>query len=158
VTTYTCKYCAKTSLLVKGSGVCLSCYLAKKDEANDVKPARVMRHSEDDIQIAFIRTAKVMFPKLGKLLYHACNEGKRNPRRSKAIGIESGVADIHLAIPNKNYHSLYIEFKSGKNKQTPEQIEFQKQVTSVGNHYVVCYSAVEAIDILREYLTATSYK
>jgi hypothetical protein len=109
-------------------------------------------NAEDAIQADFFRVARLMYPQLGKLLYHACNEGRRNPSRSKRVGIVAGVPDVHLALSNGTCHSLYIEFKAGKNKQTPEQAEFQKQAEAAGNRYVICYSASEAIEELKKYL------
>lgn len=148
------KQCKCGNMPLRGKDICLSCF-AKADAAEQKTPKK---HEEDDIQEAFFIAARIMFSKLGKLLYHACNEGKRNPVRSKKIGIVSGVADVHLPIPNKDYHSLYIEFKAGSNKQTPEQIEFEKQVKAAGNEYVVCYSAASAIEILKDYLSTSKYK
>lgn len=116
------------------------------------KKRRKPVNEEDAIQAEFFEKARLMFPQLGKLLYHACNEGKRNPGRSKRIGIVAGVADVHLAMSNGTYNSLYIEFKAGRNKQTAEQVEFQKQAEMANNRYVVCYSALEAINKLKEYL------
>lgn len=147
----------KCTVLVKNSGLCLNCYVKMKDEANGTKPKRIMSHEEDDIQAEFFIKASVIFPKLDKLLYHACNEGRRDPKRSKRIGIKSGVADVHLAIANRSYHSLYIEFKAGTNTQTDEQIEFQRQIQRAGNLYIVCYSAADAIEILRYYLKTSNY-
>lgn len=147
-----CK-CGKPPL--RGKDACLACLMSFP--ATDIIK-KIRGHEEDSIQEAFFNAARVMFPAIGKRLYHACNEGKRNPQRSKKIGIVSGVADVHLAIPNKFYASLYIEFKAGTNKQTPEQKEFQKQVEEAGNKYVVCYSAEEAIGILKYYLITSKYK
>lgn len=148
----------KSAALVRGSDLCLQCYSAKRDQEKGTKAKRFMGHEEDNIQAEFFFKAAILFPKLDKLLYHACNEGKRDPKRAKRIGIKSGVADVHLAIANHQYHSLYIEFKAGKNTQTDEQIAFQKQVEAAGNKYVVCYLAAEAIQILKEYLKTSSYK
>lgn len=146
----TCKSCGSTRFVAKIADqyICLDCH----SKQAGVKPKRKLSHDEDDIQAEFFRVASLMFPMLDKLLYHACNEGKRNAKRAKRIGIKAGVPDVHLAIANNEHHSLYIEFKSGSNKQTPDQIEFQKQAESAGNKYVVCYSVNEAIEILKEYL------
>lgn len=152
-----CIICNSTAL-VRGSDLCLKCYSAQQEKESNKKAKRFMGHEEDNIQAEFISLACMLYPKLDKLLYHACNEGKRNPKRAKKIGIKSGVADIHLALANKKYHSLYIEFKTHQNKQTESQIEFQRQVEAVGNKYIVCYSANEAIDVLKEYLETSKYK
>lgn len=153
----TCTLCTSTAL-VRGSDLCLQCYSAKLDQEKASKPKRVLKHEEYDMQANFFNTVAILFPKLDKLLYHPCNEGKRNPRLSKKIGIKSGVADVHLAIGNHQYNSMYIEFKAGKNTQTDEQMLFQKQAEAAGNKYIVCYSDAEAVEALKEYLKTSSYK
>jgi len=50
------------------------------------------------------------------------------------------------------YRNLWIEFKAGKNKQTEEQIQFQKSREEDGSKYIICYSAEDAISQIKEYL------
>lgn len=76
-------------------------------------------------------------------------ENKRKTEKGyllKAIGILSGVADLCLALPTENHGALYIELKYGKNKQTENQIKWQKEITKHGNDYIVCYTIEEALN------------
>lgn len=77
-----------------------------------------------------------------------CPEGKK----LKDEGALRGVADLFLAIPNKTKHGLFIEMKIKGGRQSPEQREFEKNVTSVGYQYSVCYSLMEFISIVTNYL------
>lgn len=81
--------------------------------------------------------------------------------KMKAEGLKSGIADILLPVSNYvnggNY-GLFIEMKHTKYKTykdgglKPEQIEFGDFVTKQGYKFVVCYSWIEARDIILKYL------
>lgn len=73
----------------------------------------------------------------------------------KAEGVKKGVADIFLPIADEinRLHGLYIEMKAGTNKQSDEQIEFEKFVSEQGYAYHVCYDWRSAATILKDYLT-----
>jgi hypothetical protein len=66
--------------------------------------------------------------------------------------VKAGVADVILQMPGSGYGSLAIEFKAKAGRQSPSQIEFQKQTEKAGNKYVICKSAVDAIMAISEYL------
>lgn len=83
------------------------------------------------------------------------NGGSRNVIEAinlKKQGVLAGVADLQLAIPNKQYHSLFIEMKFAKNKQQPSQIEFQKAVEKQGYKYALVYSFDEFMQLINDYL------
>lgn len=61
--------------------------------------------------------------------------------------IEDGMPFVEMT-----YRNLWIEFKAGKNKQTAEQIQFQSSREEDGSKYIVCYSAEDAIEQIKEYL------
>lgn len=76
--------------------------------------------------------------------------------KAKKEGLTKGVWDVIICQPyfniNGNISSIagFIEFKTGYNKLTKEQMEFQK-----GNKYcwfTVCYDAISAINFTKEYL------
>ncbi len=73
-------------------------------------------------------------------------------KKQKAMGTSVGAADLLLAVPNKEFHSLFIELKIKPNKQQPTQKIFQDIVTKQGNGYVVCYSFEEFQTIITNYL------
>lgn len=57
--------------------------------------------------------------------------------RLKAMGVRPGVADIYIAWLGG---TLWIELKSARGRQSPDQVEFQKRVEAIGHHYRVAYS------------------
>lgn len=89
------------------------------------------------------------------LLFAVPNGGKRSKSTAaslKAEGALSGVADLILLKSNGVFSSLCIEMKAGKNKQSDEQIKWQKEAEKAGNKYVVCYSLDEFIIEIENYL------
>lgn len=75
--------------------------------------------TEDEEQIALFRWAAMMewkYPQLRRL-YHIPNGGKRTKAEAgifKAMGVKSGVPDVHLPVARGGYHGLYIEMKRTK--------------------------------------------
>ena len=70
----------------------------------------------------------------------------------KAEGVKKGVSDICLPYNCGNNCGLYIEMKVGKNKPSPEQVEFGEFVKSQFYQFHVCYSWLEAVVVLKKYL------
>jgi hypothetical protein len=112
-----------------------------------------MKKHEEILQTACILYFRLQYP--DKMIYAIPNGGSRNVIEAsnlKRAGVLSGVADCHIPIPNKQYHSLFIEFKYGqKTKQTDNQIYFQKKVETWGNRYEVCRSFDEFRQIIDNY-------
>lgn len=74
------------------------------------------------------------------LIYSIPNGGKRNVReaaRMKKQGVRAGVPDLQVLTSDKMF---FVEMKAGKNKQSDNQIEFQKIVEQMNFKYYVCYS------------------
>lgn len=82
--------------------------------------------------------------------YNYCPEGKRLKRE----GLLAGVPDLHLPVARYCYHSLYIEMKVGSAKPTKKQREVMDLLRKYGNKTVVCRSAMQAIEVITEYLDA----
>lgn len=57
--------------------------------------------------------------------------------------ITPGIADLFVA--GRGYNA-WIECKAGYKKQSPEQIEFQREVESHGGIYVLAYSEQDVAD------------
>lgn len=118
------------------------------------------KRSEDTEQINVIQWAswnEVTYPEL-RWLHHIPNGGSRNRLEAiklKQMGVKAGVSDLHLPFPKGAYIGLYIEMKYGKNKLTPEQIEFLTAMQDAGHLAVVCYSYAVAIEVLQHYLELT---
>lgn len=114
-----------------------------------------MRHREDDLQINCRRWFCLQYPKYAKLLHHSPNGGFRNPveaAKFKAMGTISGFADFILLVPNKKSHALFIELKTAKGRQTDNQKEFERAVTSQGYYYALCRSLTEFMGTIVGYL------
>lgn len=70
---------------------------------------------------------------------HIPNEGVRNLRMGnllKKMGMRSGVSDIFMPKSSRNYHGLWIEFKTGKGKVSNYQQAFIDEMNSLG--YCAC--------------------
>lgn len=103
-----------------------------------------MRHIESKIQQACVHWFKYQYPHFKLLLFSVPNGGWRGKIEAsimKAEGVTAGVSDLLLLIPNKFYHGLCIEMKTGErgSRQSQAQKEWQKAVESVGYKYVVCH-------------------
>jgi len=103
-------------------------------------------------------------------LHHIPNGGARgdSPKsrmiqgaKLKAQGTKPGVADLFLPVARGSWHGLYIEMKepgkrpkksTSKGGLSDEQIEFRDFVLNRGYGYAVCYTWVEAKDVLINYL------
>ena len=107
-----------------------------------------------------------------KWIHHIPNGGSRgNDVRSqqirgarlKAEGVRSGVSDICLPVKRGNCSGLYIEMKkpslkpkrpTSKGGCSDEQIEFGAFVQLQGFGFVVCYTWLEARDVIIAYLNS----
>lgn len=67
--------------------------------------------------------------------------------RLKAMGVRPGVADIYVAWRGG---TLWIELKSARGCQSPDQVEFQKSVEAIGHRYRVARSLNEVTAALLE--------
>lgn len=89
------------------------------------------------------------------LLHHIPNGGSRNRAEAvnlKAQGVKSGVPDLCLPVPMKEYHGLYIEMKYGKNTISDNQDRWLHWLSGLGYFTAVCYSADAAIETIAKYL------
>ena len=90
-----------------------------------------------------------------KYIFHCPNEAKRSPRLGaelKRLGMRSGVPDLLLLASKNGYMGLAIEMKHGKNKCTIEQVKWLDWLYKQGYMCKVCYSADEAIQVIKKYL------
>ena len=114
---------------------------------------------EHQEQMAFFEYVELKmlkkYPFLDKLLFSVPNGGLRSKAQAgkiKAEGGKSGVSDIVLLYPSKEFHYLCIEMKFGTNKQSDEQKKFERRVDEHGGLYQVCYSSQDALATLQWYL------
>jgi len=126
-----------------------------------------MKHLESQLQINCVKWFDLQYPKYKLNLFSIPNEGARTPQngaRMKAMGRRAGVADMFLAkvAPRRNakevlaydyddISGLFIEFKSGKGKQSESQKAFQDAV-SRRYGYVVITSFDQLKNLIENYL------
>jgi hypothetical protein len=72
-----------------------------------------------------------------------------HPRSDKATTIEVGHLDFEIRSKGR---CLMLEFKAGGGQLTPAQRAFLEAEWRAGNPADVCYSAAEAIDLVRSWL------
>ena len=123
--------------------------------------------TEDQLQAKCFLWANQKLPKTRGLLWACPNGGKRDGREAvklKSTGVVPGIADLHLDIPNAEYHGLKIEMKVPREKSThkikaldPAQKVYQEKVTQAGYLYVVCDDFEDFQSILIAYLKETTY-
>lgn len=125
------------------------------------KGKRKQRHDEDDYQMACVRWFEVTHPKLGMLLHHSPNGGKRDSRTGamfKRMGTRRGFPDLALLVPSSGYHGLFIEMKTKDGRQSGSQKEYEKLLKEQGYEYVLlkaedAYDAVTQFEnIVKRYL------
>lgn len=101
------------------------CYMSKGKE-------------ESILQKSCVRWFRLQFP--NALIFAIPNGGSRHyleAKNLKAEGVLSGVADLQILAPNK---TLFIEMKTEKGRQNPNQKAFQNKITALGFKYFVCRS------------------
>lgn len=112
--------------------------------------------SESEEQKTLIKWWAIQYPHLNLLLFHIPNGGLRNLKtavRLKSEGVKAGVADLFLAIPNRDYHGMFIEMKRQQgNSQTELQKNFQIAVEKQGYKYLLARGWKEAKTGIENYL------
>lgn len=86
---------------------------------------------------------------------HSPNEGKRTPQEGnklKRMGMSKGFPDLEICVPKNGFHGLYLEFKSGKGKLSPEQKEWGERLGEAGYKVAVVRSCNEAIEVFEAYM------
>jgi hypothetical protein len=118
--------------------------------------------SESGMQMAlFCWCATSGIPEL-KWLFHIPNGGSRHiaeASKLKAMGVKSGVPDLFLPIPVKDWYGLFIELKRlDKGVVSKEQSEWLFNLNNQGYRTLVCFGWEQAKNELLEYLGYWSYE
>ena len=69
----------------------------------------------------------------------------------KMEGVKSGVSDLFLMISNENWNGIFMEVKTAKGVQSPNQKAFQKQAIANGYYYAVVRSVDDCIELLNKF-------
>ncbi len=126
-----------------------------------IKPRQVAV-TEHQIQLAFINWVSVA--RRGdwrlQLLFAVPNGGKRSKVTAAMLKMEGalpGVCDILLPYPSAGFCGLAIEFKRPKTgRLSSHQSDYIDLLTRAGWFVVICTGALEAIDIVKNYLNKDS--
>lgn len=136
---------------------------------------RLPAPTEHQIQAQCVRWFALQYPTLNQLLFAIPNGGHRNKAaagKAKAEGAKKGVADLFLSVPRhpasirmtitdkgqkiepypNASNGLYIEMKTPKGQQSPEQRQFQRDVEKLGYQYTICRSLEEFQSTIQNYL------
>lgn len=117
-------------------------------------PIKKPKLSEAQEQIIIFNWARFI-PEL-KWMFAIANGGSRHLLEAinlKRQGVKRGISDMMVPIPKGKYHGLFIELKVGRNKPTPEQIEFILHANKYNYYAEVCYGHEEAIELIKKYLS-----
>lgn len=113
--------------------------------------------SEHDEQVAVFDWAEYQIctmPELA-LMYAVPNAGKRTKLQGlwlKKEGLKAGVPDICFPVARGDFIGLYIEMKFDNNKPTEAQQAWIEALKKERHRVEVCYSAMYAIAIIKDYL------
>lgn len=80
------------------------------------------------------------------------HRSKATAVKLKAEGVRAGVLDICLPKPCGGSHGLWIEFKYGSNRPSPEQMLEIDRLVSDGYTVAVAWDAELAIEFTKQYL------
>ena len=117
-------------------------------------PSRRRSQPERDLQTAVFQWRDMqlgVYPELA-FLYASLNGQYAAGHRTEP-GLTSGVPDLHLPLPRRGYHGLWIELKAGKNKPSASQTRRLDWLNANG-HYAVCIwdDLQQVIDLIVWYL------
>ena len=117
--------------------------------------------SEADIQKAIVQYSKLIH--VDQYLIYIPNEQIVFSASSKkkwgwwkkllSMGYKKGTPDLLLAIPNLDYHGLWMEIKKPGNFASKEQMHFLKNMDSMGYLTKIVYDAETAVKIISSYLS-----
>lgn len=105
-----------------------------------------MKHKEADLQIELV----ALFRKLGIPVFavrNERNEGLSDANRSNKMGRTKGAPDLIAGLNGKSY---WLELKTDKGKQSPEQKCFQLLAPKFGAKYLVVRSIDDVKEIIDE--------
>ena len=116
-----------------------------------------MRQEEHRIQCAIVKWFYYAYPAYrGGCLFAVPNGGHRNiqtARSLKAEGVTSGVSDLLLLVPKREYHGLCIEVKTPVGRQSENQKNWQRIIEAQGYRYEIVRSLDEFAELVRWYLS-----
>ena len=74
------------------------------------------------------------------IIFSVANESTYNNKKFKNTGVLSGVSDLIIVLYGK---TVYVELKTGKKKQSKDQIDFEKRIKENNQEYYLVRSLQE---------------
>lgn len=112
------------------------------------------KEEEHKEQVAFINWFNSVEQFKDLIIFSIPNGGKRGIKTAiklKKEGAKSGIADLHILLPNGK--SVFIEMKKQKGgKLSPAQIDFMNKSQSLGHTVIVANGCSEASKKFIDYL------
>lgn len=108
-----------------------------------------MKWEEENLQIQCINFLTYRYSHL--LWNHSPNEAKRSEIQGgflKKMGMQPGWPDLDIIDKD---HTVHVEFKTAKGKQSPEQKGMQARIQEQGHAYYLCRSYEEFIEICHKH-------
>lgn len=117
---------------------------------------------EHQLQKACVKLFRYQHPRLKKMLFAIPNGanlagGAKEWNKLLAEGAVPGAADLFLSVPSGDLCGLYIEMKTPKGRQGPEQVEFEQEVLEQGYGYCTPRSTQEFERVVKMYLETGNY-
>ena len=122
------------------------------------KSRKKREHPEQDMQIDFITKFRKKYPCLKPLLFSTHGESLYKRQDLIKMGAASGIPDMFFCLVLGRYGGLWIELKVQPNKPSKEQLDFMQDVEMAGYKAEVCYSCLEALKAIEEYLDQDRHK
>lgn len=114
-------------------------------------------HEESDIQISCVKWFSLQYPRYA--IFSVPNGGGRNRKEMyflKKEGLTPGVADLVICADNGRV--LFVEMKTSKGKQSPNQKEFESKVSELGFKYIICRSTDDFIEKVKLWVNEIKWK
>lgn len=111
-------------------------------------------HTEQAALFQWAQTQETNIPEL-RMLYAVPNGGHRHKAvaaKLKAEGVKAGVLDVNFDVARGIYHGLRIEIKIKGGRVRDSQKQWLKWYSEQGYCAVVCWSWVEAMELILDYL------
>lgn len=109
------------------------------------------RQEESVLQRQCVAWFRLQHP--NALIFAIPNGGSRHKLEAvklKAEGVLAGIPDLQVILQNKVF---FIEMKTQKGSQTPNQKQMQEKINSLGFNYFVCRSFEDFQEIIKTQIT-----